>query len=201
MVGSFVVGGLVVLSLALGGTAQGQSSCDAGVTKALAKKVSCKLKVFAAAQKSGVAVNTAKLTKCEGKFAASCVKAQSKGDCQAQTSTCDALEAMADAAVDDLNGAPPTTTTASTSTTTTTLDPFRPCGRDPGGRAGESATAWSTNASRMARQAPASASRLHARPSVASARAEGAAQAEAPAPSPAIRRCPVPASRERNARC
>ncbi len=64
-------------------------------------------------------------------------------------------------------------------------------------RAGGSATAWSTNASRMARQARASASRLHARPSVASARAEGAAQAEAPAPSPAIRRCPVPASRER----
>ena len=136
MVGSFVVGGLVVLSLALSGTAQGQSSCDAGVTKALAQKVSCKLKVFAAAQKSGAAVNTAKLTKCEGKFAASCVKAQSKGDCQAQTSTCDALEAIADAAVDNLNGAPPTTTTASISTTTTTLDPFRPCGRDPGGTCG-----------------------------------------------------------------
>jgi hypothetical protein len=135
MLASFVVGGIVVLSLSLGGTAQAQSSCDAGVTKALAKKVSCKLKVFAAAQKSGTPVDTVKLTKCEGKFASSCAKARSKGDCQAQTATCDALEAMADAAVDDLNGALPTTTT-STSTTTTTLDPFRSCGRDPGGTCG-----------------------------------------------------------------
>ena len=136
MMGSLVVGGLLAMSLALGGSAQAQSSCDAGVTKALAKKVSCKLKLFAAAQKRAAAVDSAKLARCEAKFAASCAKAQSRGDCQAQASSCAALEARADAAVDDLRGTPNTTTTSTTTSTTTTLDPFRSCGRDPDGTCG-----------------------------------------------------------------
>src|SRR5262249_28212164 len=40
------LGGLLAVSVALGGIAQAQSTCDAGVTKAVEKKVSCKLKVL-----------------------------------------------------------------------------------------------------------------------------------------------------------
>src|SRR4029453_17459642 len=120
MLASFVVGGLVALSLALSGVAQAQSSCDAGVTKAAGKKVACKTKVIAKAQQRGVAVDTVKLAKCESKFTSSCTKAQSKGDCTAQTQPCDAIEATADACVDDLSGGSPTTTSTTTASTTTT---------------------------------------------------------------------------------
>jgi hypothetical protein len=112
---------------ALRGTpTQTASRCDSAVTRAVGKKVGCKLRVHAAAQEVGGPVNPAKLTKCEGNFTAACGKAQSKGDCQAQTSSCAALEATADAAIDVLSGATtstttiPTTTTSSTTTTTTT---------------------------------------------------------------------------------
>src|SRR4030095_15009267 len=101
---SLVVGGLAMLSLAVGGTALAQSGCDAGKTKAVAKKVSCKLKAYAAAQRTGEAVDAAKLTRCEEKFAALCAKAESKNDCPVQTSSCANLEAPADAAVDELRG-------------------------------------------------------------------------------------------------
>ena len=97
MVRSFAAGGILAVSVALGGIAQAQSSCDAGVTKAVAKKVSCKLKVFAAAQRIGITVDATKLTKCEVKFTAQCAGAQSKGDCSAQARTCVATEAVADA--------------------------------------------------------------------------------------------------------
>jgi len=106
---------------ALRGTpVQTASKCDGAVTRAVGKKVSCKLRVHAAAQETGSAVNPAKLTKCEGNFTAACAKAQSKGDCQAQTSSCAALEATADAAIDVLGGATTTTSTTTTSTTTST---------------------------------------------------------------------------------
>lgn len=140
MLRSLVVGGLAMLSLAMGGTAQAQSTCDAGITKAIARKVSCKLRVYAVAQRTGSAADAAKLTKCEEKFAASCARAQSKNDCQAQASSCAAIEARADAAVDDLRGTPPpsTATPTATATATATLDPSRPCGTDPGGTCGGS---------------------------------------------------------------
>ena len=106
---------------ALRGTpVQTASKCDGAVTRAVAKKVGCKLRVHAAAQETGGAVNPAKVTKCEGNFTAACAKAQSKGDCQAQTSSCAALEATADAAIDVLGGATTTTSTTTTSTTTST---------------------------------------------------------------------------------
>src|SRR4030095_14434956 len=66
-------------------------------------------------------------------------KAESKNDCQVQTSSCANLEARADAAVDDLRGGPPATATPTpmaTATATATLDPSRPCGTDPGGTCG-----------------------------------------------------------------
>jgi len=102
---SFLVGGLAALSLALSGVAQAQSSCDAGITKAAGKKVGCKFKVIATAQQTGVAADTARLAKCETKFASSCAKALARGDCIAQTATCDAIEVTADACVDSLSGA------------------------------------------------------------------------------------------------
>jgi hypothetical protein len=120
MLASFVVGGLVALSLIVGGVAQAQSSCDAGITKAAGKKVACKLNVVARAQKTGATVDTVKLAKCETKFTSSCTKAQGQGDCTVQTPPCDAIEATADACVDSLSAGPPTTTTTTTATTTTT---------------------------------------------------------------------------------
>ena len=104
MLASFVVGGLVALSLTVGGVAQAQSRCDAGVTKAAGKKVACKTKVIAQAQKGGVAADPAELAKCETKFDALCANAQSKGDCNAQTQACDDVEAEADACVGSLSG-------------------------------------------------------------------------------------------------
>ena len=107
---------------ALRGTpTQTASRCDDAVTRAVGKKVGCKLRVHAAAQEAGGAVNPAKLTKCEGNFTAACGKAQSKGDCQAQTSSCAALEATADAAIDVLSGGTTSTTTSTTTTTTSCI--------------------------------------------------------------------------------
>jgi hypothetical protein len=118
--GALAIAGVVALSLALGVVAHAQSSCDSGVTKAAAKKVTCKLKVFAAAQKTGAGVNAAKLAKCENKFTEKCGKARAKGDCEVQTQTCDEIESEADAAVDTLSSGRPTTTSTTATTTTAT---------------------------------------------------------------------------------
>src|SRR5262245_49615783 len=87
-----VVVGLVALSLALGDAAFAQSKCDARVTTAVARKVRCKLKAFAAAQENGGAANTSRISRCEATFARKCVKAQARGGCQGQTSSCAQLE-------------------------------------------------------------------------------------------------------------
>src|SRR5262249_7817002 len=121
---SCAVGGLLILSLALDGAAQAQSSCDAGVTKAVAKKVSAKLKVIARGQQKGQPPNAKKLAQAETKFADGCTKAKSKNDCQVQTSSCAALEATADAAIDVLSsGTTPTTTSSTTPPSTTSSTP------------------------------------------------------------------------------
>src|SRR5437870_8984782 len=75
------------------------SRCDAGITKAEGKKAQCKSKVIAKAQATGAAVDTTKLQKCTDKFTKACAKAQTKGDCIAQSSTvagCTAAEAEVD---------------------------------------------------------------------------------------------------------
>jgi hypothetical protein len=104
MFASFVLRGVVALSLALGGVAQARSSCDAGITGAAGKKVACKTQVIAKEQKTGSA-DTTKLAKCETKFALSCARAQSDGDCAAQNQGCAAIEAAVDGWVDSLSGA------------------------------------------------------------------------------------------------
>jgi hypothetical protein len=91
----------------------------------VAKKVSAKLKVIAKGQQKGQPPNAKKLAKAETKFADGCTKAKSKNDCHVQTSSCAALEATADAAIDVLSGGttPPTTssTTPPSTTTSTTV--------------------------------------------------------------------------------
>ena len=92
-----IVAGLGVV-LVTGGVASAlPSKCDSGVTKAAGKKASCKAGVYAKAQAKDTAPDPAKLAKCEAKFAASCSKAKSRGDCIVQVKTCAQKEAQADA--------------------------------------------------------------------------------------------------------
>src|SRR5262249_46105704 len=126
MLASLVLRGLVILSLALGGVAHAQSKCDVGVTKAVAKKVSAKLKVIAKGQQKGQPPDTRKLAKADTKFTDNCTKAKSKNDCQVQTSTCAALELTADAAIDVLSGETTPTTTSSTTPSSTTTSSTTP---------------------------------------------------------------------------
>jgi hypothetical protein len=94
------------LSLAIAGTASAQSKCDAALSKAAGKKVSCKAGVHSSAQKKGTVPDAAKLQKCEEKFAKACAKAQAQGDCNAQTQPCAAVEAEVDACVLTLIASP-----------------------------------------------------------------------------------------------
>jgi hypothetical protein len=97
-----VVAGLA-LTLAIGGTASAQSKCDAALTKAAGKKVSCKAGVNSTAQKKGTAPDAAKLAKCEEKWVKACNKGQAHGDCQAQTQPCALIEAEVDSCVADIS--------------------------------------------------------------------------------------------------
>ena len=119
MLGPLLGAGLVLL-FTVADAARAQSNCDAAVTKAVAKKVSCKLKLFAVAYKSGRTVDAAKLAKCETKFTEKCGKARAEGDCEVQTQSCEEIGAEADAAVDTLSSGPSTTTSTTATTTSTT---------------------------------------------------------------------------------
>jgi hypothetical protein len=100
---AFVIVAGLALTLAIGGTASAQSKCDAAMTKAAGKKVSCKANVNSTAQKKGTTPDAAKLTKCEDKFTKACNKAQAHGDCQTQTQPCALIEAEVDACVADIS--------------------------------------------------------------------------------------------------
>ena len=65
--------GFLALSLAGGGVALAQSRCDQGISKAVGKKVYCKMKVIAKGQRYGQAADPAKLLKCEEKFDKACL--------------------------------------------------------------------------------------------------------------------------------
>src|SRR5262249_44014387 len=91
----------------LGGRAgdeRGQGQCDAKATRAVAKKVSAKLKVIVREQETGQPPNGKQLDKAELEFTDRCTRAKSRNDCRVQTSSCAELEAMADAAIDVLSG-------------------------------------------------------------------------------------------------
>ena len=72
------------------------NTCNAGVTKALGKKMACELGLYAQAQKKGVAVNSTKLASCMSKFGAACTKANSKGGCDTAHANCAGKESAAD---------------------------------------------------------------------------------------------------------
>jgi hypothetical protein len=101
-----VIGAAVAFAVANGGVALAQSKCDAGITKAAGKKVACKAGVVAKGQQKGIAPNAAKLTQCETKFNKACTKAQTKGDCSAQTQSCAGTEADVDACIVSISGSP-----------------------------------------------------------------------------------------------
>jgi hypothetical protein len=86
-----------MFAVGVSGMALAQSKCDSTITKAEGKKIACKAGVFSKAQKSGGAPDTAKLAKCEAKFAKACGKGQAAGDCVAQQGSCAGIEAEADA--------------------------------------------------------------------------------------------------------
>ena len=87
----------VMFAVGASGLAFAQSKCDSTITKAAGKKVACKDGVYSKAQKSGGAPDTAKLMKCEAKFAKACGKAGAAQDCVVQQGTCAGVEAAADA--------------------------------------------------------------------------------------------------------
>lgn len=72
------------------------SKCDASISKAAGKLVACRCGVYAKAQLKATSPDTAKLAKCDSKFATSCAKAQSKGGCLVQGGSCDAKASSAD---------------------------------------------------------------------------------------------------------
>jgi hypothetical protein len=78
------------------------SKCDASITKAAGKKTSCKAGVYSKAYQKDEPVDLGKLTKCEEKFDAACVKAQAAGDCIVQTQPCGAVESQVDTCVADV---------------------------------------------------------------------------------------------------
>src|SRR5207244_4004599 len=85
------------------------SKCDAGITKAEGKKASCKAGVIAKGQAKNTAPDGTKLTKCEEKFNKACLKAQSAGDCNVQSSAagaCAAAETEVDNCVASFSASP-----------------------------------------------------------------------------------------------
>jgi hypothetical protein len=84
----------VALLTTLASLAQAQSHCDATKAKEAGKKLYCKTKVIAKADKTGAAIDQVKLVACETKFEAKCAKAVAAGGCQ--QGTCAALEQVVD---------------------------------------------------------------------------------------------------------
>jgi hypothetical protein len=102
--------GLAAMVVVAAGTvafAQGiGNTCNAGVTKALAKKMKCRLGVYAQGQKKGVAPDSTKLATCDSKFSAACSKANSKGVCDAGHADCAGKESAADTCSASLAASP-----------------------------------------------------------------------------------------------
>ena len=137
MVKSLVAGGLLAMSLALGGSAQAQSSCDAGVTKALGQEGELQAQAVRGGPEEGDGrrLRQARQVRSEvrrlvrqgaepGRLSGPGVelrRPRGEGRCRRRRPP---------------GHAPATTTTSTTASTTTTLDPFRPCGRGPDGMCG-----------------------------------------------------------------
>src|SRR6266576_1143189 len=113
------------------GVALAASKCDAGLTKAAGKKVSCLCVVYAKSYAKDITADPAKLQKCTDKFTAKCTKATSAADCSVQTQTCPQIEAAADGDVAALCISDATTTTTTPGSTTTTTMGGPCCGINP----------------------------------------------------------------------
>ena len=107
---AIVIGVALSMFIGAGSTAfAAVSKCDAGITKAEGKKASCRAGVVAKSQATGTAPDTAKLQKCTDKFTKACSKAQTKGDCIAQSSSpagCAAAESEVDSCVTQFSASP-----------------------------------------------------------------------------------------------
>ena len=85
---AIVIGVALSMFIGAGSTAfaAAPSKCDGAITKAEGKKAACLAGVVAKGQATGTAPDTAKTAKCGAKFVKACQKAQTKGDCLAQSS-------------------------------------------------------------------------------------------------------------------
>ena len=72
------------------------NSCNARVTKAVGKKMACRLGLYAQGQKKSAPANTTKLAACDTKFMNACAKAQTKGSCDPAHADCAGKETAAD---------------------------------------------------------------------------------------------------------
>ena len=81
MMKKIVLGVVIGVLLAAPASWAAASKCDAGISKAVGKKVFCKCGVYAKAQKKGLTPDAAKLAKCGTKFITSCGKAKAANDC------------------------------------------------------------------------------------------------------------------------
>jgi hypothetical protein len=94
----------VLFMVGAAGTALAQSKCDAGVAKAIGKKVSCECGAVAKAITKG---GSPDFSKCTTKFTSACGKATGVGDCSVQTKPCATKESEADTFVaDHCSGSP-----------------------------------------------------------------------------------------------
>ncbi len=118
------------------------SQCDASITRAAARKNSCKARVIAKGQRYGLAPDATKLARCEEVFDKGCTRAKAQGDCIVQLGTCAEVETQVDSCIVSTTAgtgsttttttvpAASTTTTVTTPTTTTTMTPVS-CGDFP----------------------------------------------------------------------
>lgn len=98
MIKQLMVGIAMAVAVAVTSSWAAGSKCDATISKAAGKKVSCECNVYAKAQLKGTSPDSTKLAKCSSKFLASCNKAQTKGGCVVQSGSCEAKGTQADAA-------------------------------------------------------------------------------------------------------
>jgi hypothetical protein len=82
---------MVLVGVALAGTANAQSRCDAVRIKEYGKKLNCLAKLDAKAAQKAQSVNPVKEQRCLDTFAAKCDKAEKYGDCTSAVLDCAAL--------------------------------------------------------------------------------------------------------------
>lgn len=98
-----MLAGLALMLLAAGAWGA-ESKCDAGITKAVGKKVSCESNVIAKAESTGLPPDVDKILKCRSQFEDACTKAKEANDCVLQSETCAEMAARAESCLTELTG-------------------------------------------------------------------------------------------------